>query len=84
MRRRSDTLRENRLTPPIFDEKGYPRGKTQNETGEAVEASAFVPREASSALPSRLDMFIVPNFDKDFKPFRHKTKKSPINNSLKK
>ncbi len=28
---------------PIFDEKGYPRGKTQSETGEAVEVSVFVP-----------------------------------------
>ncbi len=43
MRRRSDTLRENRRYEPIFDEKGYPRGKTQNEIGEAIEVSVFVP-----------------------------------------
>ena len=43
MCRRSDTLRENRRCEPIFDEKGFPRGKTQNETGKAVEVSVFVP-----------------------------------------
>ncbi len=35
---------------PIFDEKGYPRGKTQNETGEAVEVIVFVPWGALSTL----------------------------------
>jgi len=53
MRRRSDTLRENRRCEPIFDEKGFPRGKTQSKTGEAVEASVFVPWGALSALPTR-------------------------------
>ncbi len=38
---------------PIFDEKGFPRGKTQNETGEAVEVSVFVPWGALSTLSTR-------------------------------
>ena len=50
MCRRSDTLRENRRCEPIFDEKGFPREKTQNETGEAVEVSVFVPWGALSTL----------------------------------
>ncbi len=37
----------------IFDEKGYPRGKTQNETGEAVEVSVFVPWGAWLTLSTR-------------------------------
>ena len=53
MRRRSDTLRENRRCEPIFDEKGYPRGKTQNEIGEAIEVSVFVPWGALSTLSTR-------------------------------
>ena len=53
MCRRSDTLRENRRYEPIFDEKGFPRGKTQNETSEAVEVSAFVPWGALSTLSTR-------------------------------
>ena len=43
MCRRSDTLRGNRRYEPISDEKGFPRGKTQNEIGVAIEVSAFVP-----------------------------------------
>ena len=53
MRRRSDTLRENRRYEPIFDEKGFPRGKTQNEIGEAIEVSVFVPWGAWRALSTR-------------------------------
>ena len=53
MRRLSDTLRGNRRYEPISDEKGFPRGKTQNEIGEAIEASAFVPWGAWRALPTR-------------------------------
>ena len=53
MCRRSDTLRENRRYETIFDEKGLPRGKTQNETGEAVEVSVFVPWGALSTLSTR-------------------------------
>ncbi len=36
-------LRGDRRYEPISDEKGFPRGKTQNEIGEAIEVSAFVP-----------------------------------------
>ncbi len=43
---------------PIFDEKGYPRGKMQNETGEAVEASVFVPWGALSTLSTRSVFFL--------------------------
>ncbi len=50
MCRRSNTLRGNRRYKPIFDEKGFPRGKTQNETGGAVEVSVFVPWGALSTL----------------------------------
>ena len=53
MCRRSDTLRGNRRYEPISDEKGFPRGKTQNETSVAVEVSAFVPWEALSTLSTR-------------------------------
>ena len=59
MRRNSDTLRENRWYEPISDEKGFPRGKTQNEIGEAIEASAFVPREAWRALSTRANNFYL-------------------------
>ena len=54
MCRRSDTLRENRRYEPIFDEKGFPRGKTQNETSKAVEVSVFVPWGALSTLSTTL------------------------------
>ena len=53
MCRRSDTLRENRWCEPISDEKWFPRGKTQNETSEAVEVSVFVPWEELSTLSTR-------------------------------
>ena len=53
MCRRSDTLRGTRRYEPISDEKGYPRGKTQSEIGEAIEESAFVPWGACSTLSTR-------------------------------
>ena len=53
MCRRSDTLRGNRWCEPISDEKWFSRGKTQNEIGEAVEVSVFVPLGAWSALSTR-------------------------------
>ena len=54
MRRRSDTFRGNRRYEPISDEKGFPRGKTQNEIGEAIEVSVFVPWEALSTKTTTL------------------------------
>ncbi len=53
MCRRSDTLRGNLRYELISDEKGYPRGKTQNEICEAIEVSAFVPWGALSTLSTR-------------------------------
>ena len=53
MCRRSDTLRENRRCEPIFDEKGFPRGKHRTRLSEAVEVSVFVPWGALSVLPTR-------------------------------
>ena len=46
-------LKRKSVAKPIFDEKGFPRGKTQSETGEAVEVSAFVPWGALSTLSTR-------------------------------
>ena len=57
MCRRSDTLRENRRYEPIFDENGFPRGKTQNEISVAVEVSVFIPWEALSTLSTTLKVY---------------------------
>ena len=65
MRRRSDTLREDRRYEPIFDEKGFPREKTQNEIGEAIEVSVFVPWGAWWTLSTRsTHLFSVLSFTK--------------------
>ena len=63
MRRRSDTLRGNRRYEPIFDEKGFPRGKTQNEIGEAIEVSAFVPWGAWRALSTRSNSSVLYKYE---------------------